>query len=294
MEPPILIIYHADCVDGFTAAWVLARHFGLDETSLFAARYHAPPPPPERVAGHQVYVVDFCYSYDVMVSLSRASGKTLVLLDHHKTSAEVASRLFDEGHALGTHDLAHSGARLAWDWTGRVWDWTGRVSGRPLLIDYVEDRDLWHNTLLNSDNVALAIQGYPMWLETWDRLAATPISELAEAGEAIRNWQVERLFKPLLDGAEIVVLDGIALHAVNAPPWVASDVLHRLLQSRPNDTHAAAAFWYDVRSRVWHVSLRSDDTRPDVSEIARTHGGGGHRNAAGFTSRRFPFGGCAL
>ena len=287
MKPPILIIYHADCVDGFTAAWVLARHFGLDETSLFPAKYHEPPPPVERVAGRQVYVVDFCYPYEVMKGLSFVSGKTPVLLDHHKTSAEIASRLFDAGHALGTHDLKHSGARLAWDWTGRVRD-------RPQLIDYVEDRDLWHNTLSDSENVALAIQGYPMWLETWDRLAATPISELAEAGEAIRNWQIERLFKPLLASAGTVVLDGVMLHAVNAPPWQASDLLSRLLEARSNDTHAAAAFWYDVDSRLWHVSLRSDATRPDVSELARQNGGGGHRNAAGFTSRTFPFGGCVV
>jgi uncharacterized protein len=33
-------------------------------------------------------------------------------------------------------------------------------------------------------------------------------------------------------------------------------------------------------SRTW--SLRSEDSRQDVSEVASTFGGGGHRNAAGF------------
>jgi phosphoesterase RecJ-like protein len=32
------------------------------------------------------------------------------------------------------------------------------------------------------------------------------------------------------------------------------------------------------------VSLRATDNDIDVSLIARTHGGGGHRRAAGFTS----------
>jgi phosphoesterase RecJ-like protein len=33
----------------------------------------------------------------------------------------------------------------------------------------------------------------------------------------------------------------------------------------------------------WRVSLRSGDGEPDVSAIARTYGGGGHRSAAGFS-----------
>jgi phosphoesterase RecJ-like protein len=34
----------------------------------------------------------------------------------------------------------------------------------------------------------------------------------------------------------------------------------------------------------WRVSLRSGDGEPDVSAIAREHGGGGHRSAAGFST----------
>lgn len=37
-------------------------------------------------------------------------------------------------------------------------------------------------------------------------------------------------------------------------------------------------------TRGWRVSLRSGDGEPDVSAIAREHGGGGHRSAAGFST----------
>ena len=40
----------------------------------------------------------------------------------------------------------------------------------------------------------------------------------------------------------------------------------------------------DGRAGVRKVSLRSTDGRVDVSRIARTHGGGGHRQAAGFST----------
>jgi len=39
---------------------------------------------------------------------------------------------------------------------------------------------------------------------------------------------------------------------------------------------------------AWRVSLRSADPAVDVSEIARQEGGGGHRQAAGFSTRRDP------
>ena len=40
----------------------------------------------------------------------------------------------------------------------------------------------------------------------------------------------------------------------------------------------------DDRIGIRKVSLRSTDGRVDVSRIARAHGGGGHRQAAGFTT----------
>ena len=40
----------------------------------------------------------------------------------------------------------------------------------------------------------------------------------------------------------------------------------------------------DDRAGVRKVSLRATDGRVDVSRIARSHGGGGHRQAAGFST----------
>lgn len=46
-----------------------------------------------------------------------------------------------------------------------------------------------------------------------------------------------------------------------------------------------AAYVFD--GEKWTISLYSD-TR-DVSEIAKEHGGGGHKGAAGFVTKEFPF-----
>ena len=43
----------------------------------------------------------------------------------------------------------------------------------------------------------------------------------------------------------------------------------------------AACYWDTPKGRVF--SLRSSDDGADVSEVAKQYGGGGHRNASGFT-----------
>ena len=67
--------------------------------------------------------------------------------------------------------------------------------------------------------------------------------------------------------------------SVNCGKIYASDVGHALLKAFPDAPFAMA--WCE-EAGVRYVSLRSEDSRRDVSEIARTYGGGGHRNAAGF------------
>jgi nanoRNase/pAp phosphatase (c-di-AMP/oligoRNAs hydrolase) len=47
-----------------------------------------------------------------------------------------------------------------------------------------------------------------------------------------------------------------------------------------HDQGVAACYWDTPNGRVF--SLRSTDDGPDVSEIAKRYGGGGHRNASGF------------
>ena len=50
--------------------------------------------------------------------------------------------------------------------------------------------------------------------------------------------------------------------------------------------NAFAIIWHDTRDGV-RVSIRSQrEGGLDVSEIAKIYGGGGHRNAAGFTVSR--------
>ncbi len=60
----------------------------------------------------------------------------------------------------------------------------------------------------------------------------------------------------------------------------ASDAGNELLKLHPRAVFAGT--WLRRADGFIQWSLRSEDAREDVAEIAKKFGGGGHRNAAGF------------
>lgn len=256
------VIYHANCDDGFGAAWVARKKFGETDVAFYSAGYGDFPPP---IKGHDVFVADFSYPRDILLEMeSRAAS--IIVLDHHKT-AEAAL----EGLSFCIFDMARSGARMAWDHL-----FTGEEP--PSLIAYIEDRDLWRFDLPDSHAITAWLRSYPRDFETWDQLA----DELDHGfGVAVREGyailrsqrkQIERLCADavyaIIGGHEVPVL---------CSPLYQSEIGHELAEGEP---FAAVWTFTSDGGRAW--SLRSNNEGLDVSEIAKKYGGGGHRNAAGF------------
>lgn len=110
------------------------------------------------------------------------------------------------------------------------------------------------------------------------RLTATVpenFAALVGEGAAILRYQ-DQLVEGICKAAVEQTLGGHRVLAVNTCVLI-SEVASKLAEGRP---FGAAWFQRSDGKRQW--SLRSRDGGVDVSEIARAHGGGGHRNAAGF------------
>ena len=265
--------YHAGCPDGFGAAWAVWRAWGAD--ARYAARGHEDPFDPQRHAGETVVFVDIAPPPDAIPELSELAGQ-LVVLDHHISAQQryAESGGLDFAHARRGHvirfDLAHSGAVLAWMHFHRA--------ETPQLLRYVEDQDLWSWALPDSEAVNAAIGSYPRDFETWDRLAARPVAELAAEGLPIlrsNRQEVERA----LQTAAPVALGNRRAEAVNARTQRAQ-IGHALAERK-----AFGLPWgvvYRITADRVDVSLYSIGDL-DVASIAARYGGGGHRNAAGFS-----------
>lgn len=295
-----LCIYHGNCLDGFTAAWVVNRFFKGD-VELFPGIYQNPPP--EIEPGRVVILVDFSYKLGVLLKMAKSAAGILII-DHHKTAiddlqecthnisrfAELDGKppsweLFEDylkmdaathctrGELYSYFDLERSGAGLAWDF------FYPKIP-RPQLVNHVEDRDLWRFKLPHTREINASLFSYEYDLEIWDAIMGMSPEQHALMGSSIErkhHKDVRELAKVV---TRMMCIDGHVVPVANLPYTYTSDAGHLLA----NDESFAACYWDTPEGRVF--SLRSRATGMDVSAIASKYGGGGHRNAAGF---RVPF-----
>lgn len=295
MKP--LVIYHADCTDGYGAAFAAWMALG-DEAEYVPMQYNTIKEPANLVgmfddtfAERDVYILDFSLPKEAMDWLF-ANAKRVVWLDHHKTAFEMwcpdvpyekGDYIFDDsGPHLITLDDNKSGALLAWEW------FHGRKDV-PLLIQHIDDRDRWVWALDGSAEIHAALSSmkpwsFEQWQDVFELASDRGMLDLYTEGTAILRAQkqhVERMAKQArqcvirmpMDSPTGWFLDGLAVNASIHQ----SEVGHELA----NQSGTYGLVWYvgsDVRVRC---SLRSNGEY-DVSSIARAFGGGGHRNAAGF------------
>lgn len=273
-----LVIYHGGCVDGFTAAWVIERC--LKGAQLYPAIHGEEPPD---VDHRTVFVVDFSYPRKTLESMAGYANR-LIVLDHHKTAeAELA------GLRFATFDNEESGATMALQLMQRTGHAYGlstlELDGMIELCRYVKDRDLWQWKLLNSREINTAIKSYEFDLDQWDKLASQlcrdPLT-LAGQGRAIMRYEQKLIESHVLHARDFLIAGFNVPVAECTAGNIISEVAGNLAVGKP---FAATYFMNDKGEYVF--SLRSGgEIGHDVGEIAMMYGGGGHRNAAGFTVPR--------
>lgn len=263
----MIVIYHANCNDGFTAAWCAHKVYG--DSATYVPAYYGTEPPD--VAGQDVLIVDFSYPRTMLEKMAGVA-KSIRVIDHHKTAqADLA------GLPYALFDMDRSGAGLAWD---------ELVGGeRPLLIDYVEDRDLWRFKLPHAKELSALLMLEKQSFERWDHLAhafgsrhSGPTDALLEAGQTA-VMAIAAYVDHVRKNARWVNFDGYIVPWVNAPQMHVSDLLDALAR----DVTPFAVAWWQRADGVFQYSLRSRGEF-DVSAVAKERGGGGHKSAAGFQS----------
>jgi oligoribonuclease NrnB/cAMP/cGMP phosphodiesterase (DHH superfamily) len=257
-----LCIYHGNCPDGFGAAYAVWKRFG-SEVEYHPATHGAPPPD---VTGKDVIMVDFSYNRPVLTTMLEKCN-SMIILDHHKTAQSDLEGLVDPKLTL-VFDMTRSGAIITWQYFHPYVE-------IPKLLLHVQDRDIWTWKLENSRQILTALDTYDMRFEVWDGLS---VDKLTSAGEHMVTYY-SSIIGDMVDKAEIMQLDGHKVPVINAPHFMSSDLGNILAKDYP------FAVVYSVDSRGVRYSLRSVAGGLDVSEIAKSHGGGGHFHAAGFETK---------
>ena len=262
-----LCIYHGNCADGFTSAWVVRTALGEENIDFYAGVYQTSPP---NVFQRDVIMVDFSYKRDVLISMAQ-SANSILILDHHASAEKDLVDL--PANVTTVFDMNRSGARITWDY------YFPEVSPPKLLL-HVEDRDLWRFNLPGTREIQAAVFSYPYEFDVWDKLAATFDMEgntiLLQEGEAIERKHFKDINEFIKVAAYRMDIAGHNVPVLNASYFWSSDAGHIMAQGEP----FAACYWDTPEGRVY--SLRSADDGLDVSEIAVQFGGGGHKHAAGY------------
>ncbi len=287
---PTLCIYHGNCADGFSAAWAVWKRFG-DTVRYHPGIYGEAPPD---VTGDVVLMVDFSYKYDVLVEMSW-KARRIIVLDHHKTARDDLARIhnfdgtkagdFEESiqqcwmhnmpEIVAWFDMEKSGAVLAWEYCH-----PGEAV--PDLLLHVQDRDLWRFKLPFTREIQACVFSHAYEFKTWSWLVARcsctlSKQEMANEGGAIERKHFKDIEELLKQTTRPMKIGGVIVQVANLPYTMSSDAAGALAKDAP----FGACYFDRPDARVFSLRSRGEGGA-DVSEIAKSYGGGGHRNAAGF------------
>ena len=308
-----IVFYHANCADGFGAAFAAWLKLG-DEATYVPVRYGqvntvadmnsllAQNGIPEPDRGVEVFILDFSFPKEVMQWMLERMV-LFVWLDHHKTAFEMwcdEERQYcsheDEYHAI-TLDNNKSGAYLSWEYFHPG-------TKVPMLIQHIDDYDRWQFKLDGTKEFNKALRSYAPWsFEQWrtlywslgcDENTRSRYPQFLAEGAAILRAH-EQNVQAVVNGAvmtcnlyvnhgvidvpggETYDIEEFQGLAANCPPHLVSDVGHELA----NRSGTFGLLWSLDKDGRCNCSLRSNGNY-DVSAIAKAFGGGGHKNAAGF------------
>lgn len=290
-------LYHGGCIDGFTAAWIVARTFGAaDDPVKLIPMNHGGGVLAAEVAGEVVYSVDFAFPMvasglalgDRIDSLAElcAHAEWVYVWDHHKTVMDDFAAHSAADKAWPTNLTSHltekmSGAEIAWFncrhdriWNGQI---RPNVSG---LVSYVGDRDLWRFAYGPTKAVFAAMTSYEQTLDVWDTFP-WKLDDLVAEGRAIERYRQQQVDAHVAN-AFWTHIHEFDVPVVNCPYSIGSDVAGKLCELNP-DAPFAAYFYETADTRHW--GLRSGPDGADVAKIAERFGGGGHEHASGYRER---------
>ena len=264
IKKPIVILYHADCPDGFGGAWAAWMKFG-NQAEYFAVQHQAPPPAGLR--SKKIYMIDFTYPLPIVRRLIK-QNKRVTSIDHHETA-----RLATKATQHSSYALNHSGAALAWLYFHPK-------KKMPVLVKHVEDQDLFHFYFPDTRRIMSYEKILPNDFKVWRKFSEdlekkSSKKRILEIGAALLILENSIVDKVAGQGAELVRFSGHITYAVNSPSFD-SQLGVLLYKKRP-----PMAIVWSRRDGWLKVSLRSDRS-VDVSKIAQKYGGGGHVGSAAF------------
>jgi len=271
-----VLFYHGNCSDGFGAAFSFWKKFGNNMNYVPISHYETFDG--VDVSGKNVYFADIAPihppSFEKVQEMANVA-KSICILDHHKSSYDLYK---DKPYFV--YDVNKSGAKLAWEFNF--------PDQKNMLIEYIEDRDIWKWNLPESKFILNVLDTLEMSFEEWNSFSysiTNNVHDIIRIGQAIQNSN-EKLIDRVVRDAHVLSIKNYNCIAVNSSLFKSE--LGMTLSNKYYGEYDFAAIYHISKNNEVVFSLRSKNDLPadkifDVTQVAQLFGGGGHKTAAGFT-----------
>lgn len=283
------VLYHANCLDGLGAAYSAWKRLGAKDTRYIQVQYGKDFPDIKVQTTDTVYILDFSYPHDV-IKANIPETTEIIAIDHHQSAKDHHDAIMADLDriTMGVFEIRKSGAVLAWEW------FMGNIPV-PMLLRHIQDRDLWKFELPSTRAILTGLRattGYTNF-EVLDSMmynqdgkeCSEYLKVLAFKGSILNEYDDRICDSFARAGSEKIAAVHFMGHktALYNTTTLVSDIGSAIVKSGQGFDIAVSYFVTSDCKMVF--SLRSDDKEAnvDVGSIAKRLGGGGHRNAAGFT-----------
>lgn len=266
-------VYHHNDNDGRCAAAIVGM-CNRDSDVLYREMDYKDVPDFSYVKPEdEVYIVDFSFKPEVMDKL-RAFTSHVHWCDHHVTAKEYG---YDD--IPGVRDFSEKGL------SGCECTWKYLMKGEaiPLALQLLGDYDAWR--LEHRPDCFLFYEGLKLndtrpVTGFWGRVDDKMVGTILSAGKTAMQYRDNYCTGLRNTFGYETELDGYRAYALNAYMLGSGAYADKF-----KEFQLCIAYIHD--GAKFTVSLYSENV--DVSEIAKKHGGGGHKGAAGFVCNEIPW-----
>jgi len=262
-------------------AFVAADEFPLPYEYRFLHLEGLVTDPPEDICERVLVFLD-CGNIDrTRAEDLKHEDHRILNIDHHHDNTRFGTLNHVDGGASCT-------AEMVWDLMGELGVELTPAIGEALYVGLVTDtgRFMYENTGPRAHEMAAAlldggVDGHGIYRRLYEGMPQGKLELLARGLSHVERYDSGLLTVTHLTledyretGADESYSEGVVDHLRSVEGTAVAALIRDLLTGEPS---------------ARKVSLRSTDGRVDVSRIARSQGGGGHRRAAGFsTDLAFP------
>lgn len=284
-----IVMFHYPCQDGLTSGWIVSDYHTKNSKQIeLYPIAHGTPINIDLFVGKKIIICDFSPELKVLNQIEQVA-ESIIILDHHITAQKAL-----ENKPYAIFDMNKSGA-------GITWEYFYPTQPMPLFIQMIQDRDLWKWEINQSKEFTSGFVTVSSTIEqsNFDSLFLLFTKLLNNKEEITFYIELGKIMTKLTENKSKTIGDEhlkklsdfnfngsmYKVCIVNCSYDITSEVGNYISSNHLVDF---AVLWrYHNPSSNYYVSLRSCGDI-DVSIISKLYGGGGHKNAAGFSTTIFP------